>query len=117
MYVLSIDVGIKNLAMCILSDQNNKPEIHLWDVVNLIQTNDVNSVEFKCNCYLQSKSKKSKTTLFKDGNNDNLCGKNAKYSKGEHLYCLQHAKKTSFIIPTKKTTSSFIKKQKLYNAF
>jgi hypothetical protein len=38
--ILTIDVGLKNLAMCIM-DNNNK--IYLWDVYNILEKEDVSS--------------------------------------------------------------------------
>ena len=35
MKILSIDVGIKNLAFCILESYENKYVIKEWDVINL----------------------------------------------------------------------------------
>ena len=35
MKILSIDVGIKNLAFCILENLDNKYIIKEWDVINL----------------------------------------------------------------------------------
>ena len=35
MKILSIDVGIKNLALCLLEVNNNNYSILKWDVINL----------------------------------------------------------------------------------
>ena len=44
MKLLSIDVGIKNLALCLFNVENNeKYEILNWDVVNLC-----NEIDVKC---------------------------------------------------------------------
>jgi hypothetical protein len=67
--IISIDVGIKNLAFCLFSvnDQTHN-QILLWDVVNLSQ-----KTEIKC-C-------------------DQGCNSPVKFSKNGKYYCLKHAKK------------------------
>jgi hypothetical protein len=99
MQLISIDVGIKNLAYCILEknidaianlDANanaNVYKIIKWDSINLC------GEEPTC---LECKNK-------------------ASYTKNELNYCLTHAKKTGFIIPTKDNSSSAIKKLKIEN--
>ena len=91
MKILSIDVGIKNLAFCLL-DKNNA--ISKWNVVNLAQKNEVSVCEH----------------FEKIGQ---LCGKPAKYTKENKCYCLKHSKKQSFQIPTSELKPAFLKKQKL----
>ena len=91
MHILSIDVGIGNLAMCLLNDTK---EIIFWEVLNIgvddvPQPNPVNKT--KCS----------------------LCKNNSKYSKGEKHYCLKHAKETEFLIPTGDLLPSKISKMKL----
>ena len=62
--IISIDVGIKNLAFCLF---NNK-DILLWNVVNLSQKTEV-----KCSM--------------------ECCNSIPKFSKNTAHYCLKHAKK------------------------
>jgi hypothetical protein len=107
MTILSIDVGIKNLALCILTKQEEKHKILLWDVVNLLESDNVKKDAPLCNCHLKPKTKKLQTVEPK------LCCKTAKYSKGENYYCLKHAKTTQYIVPNKQTSLAFIKKQKI----
>lgn len=46
MNILSIDVGIKNLALCLIHlDENNNFEITKWDVINLCKEE-----KQTCNC-------------------------------------------------------------------
>lgn len=80
MKILSIDVGIKNLAYCLIEvvDVANY-RILQWDVINLC-----GSAEETCNVI----AKKGK------------CSHKAKYYKNENLYCLVHAKKSQFLMPT-----------------
>ena len=86
MQLISIDVGIKNLAYCILEkDTNAIPgdyKIIKWDSINLCG-DEPNCLE---------------------------CKNKASYTKNEQNYCLTHAKKTGFIIPTKDKSPSAIKK-------
>jgi hypothetical protein len=89
MKVLSIDVGIKNLAFCLFTKDDNHPfQIVKWDIVNLSQETD-----FNC-CILD-------------------CGKPAKFTKNNQCYCLKHAKKQPFKMPTAEVKPAFINKQKI----
>ena len=59
MRIVSIDVGIKNLAYCIMenstiNDDNKIFKIIKWDVINLC------GQEMNCNCLIIDKVKKSK---------------------------------------------------------
>ena len=98
MQLISIDVGIKNLAYCILASgagpsgaapsgagPSEAYKIIKWDSINL--------------CGEEPTCKE--------------CKKKASYTKNELNYCLTHAKKTGFIIPTKEIEASAIKKMKL----
>lgn len=89
MQLISIDVGIKNLAYCILEKNTHTGDYKIikWDSINLCG--------HEPNC-IQCKNK-------------------ASYTKNELNYCLTHAKKTGFIIPTKDKTPSSIKKMKIEN--
>lgn len=80
MKILSIDVGIKNLAYCLIEvlDVTNYTIIQ-WDVINLCD-----SAEETC------------TIIAKKG----ICSHKAKYYKNETRYCLTHAKKSQFLIPS-----------------
>ena len=73
MKILSIDVGIKNLAFCLFKISNDECEIIKWDVLNLC-------------------------TMEKEKCDE--CENNALYEKHDKKYCTKHAKKQSeFIIP------------------
>lgn len=80
MKILSIDVGIKNLAYCLMENKDNKLEILDWKVLNLINK------ECKCNFNLKNNEK---------------CNKNAKYYINEEYYCGIHSKKTNYFIENK----------------
>ena len=102
MKVLSIDVGIKNLAFCLFEkkEENNHFTISQWDIINL-------SVEKTMTC----SSAKTKTKQEKQGG---VCGKPAKFMKSSNCYCLQHAKKqTIYLLPVAELKPAFIKKQRI----
>ena len=77
MKILSIDVGIKNLAYCLLDiDKTNDKidyKIIKWDTINLLE-------QKKCS----------------------LCDKPAKFSKNNICYCRKHAKNCEYLIPTQR---------------
>tara|TARA_Y100000389_G_scaffold205099_1_gene263126 strand:- start:8520 stop:9287 length:768 start_codon:yes stop_codon:yes gene_type:complete len=94
MKILSIDVGIKNLAVCILSVINKEYTIEYWDVINLCGDNN--------SCY----SCNSKTTFY-NKNNLFFCKKCAKKNttfiiKCEKLNKLSSLKKADFNIISEK---------------
>jgi hypothetical protein len=88
MQLLSIDVGIKNLAFCLFEQNGESQTILDWDVVNISE---------------------SELVFCKFVDKKGLCDKPAKYKKDKQCFCLKHAKKED--CPTIK--SSYIKKQKI----
>ena len=97
--VLSIDVGIKNLAFCLFEKQANSSHFNIikWDIVNLSQEDEI----LKCN-YIDKNIKCDKPAKYITVNSDN-----------NSCFCLKHAKKQSYQIPTSEMKSSFINKQKI----
>ena len=100
MKILSIDVGIKNLALCILTTNINNSDdsnitneyiINFWEVINLFE--EQNKI---CEFIETNKPKKSK----KSDKLDKKCTKLAKYHKNECYFCKTHANKSEYIIPT-----------------
>ena len=98
MKILSIDVGIKNLAFCLLcKSATNDWSILKWDVVDLTQKEETSK------CCIVDKFK--------------LCNKPAKYTKEGKFYCLKHSKKQEYKILTADLKPAFINKQKLQNLY
>jgi hypothetical protein len=87
MKVLSIDIGIKNLAFCLLEKNNVEDgfKIKSWDVVNICEMDT-----FICG-FIDKKGIK--------------CTKNAKYKKNDCFCCIKHSKKQTYDIPNKELTS------------
>lgn len=77
MKILSIDVGIKNLAYCLFDVFDKEFIIKDWNIVNLC------GEKHKCNCKIKNE----------------ICNKNAKYTINDNYYCAIHAKKTEYLIP------------------
>ena len=82
MKILSIDVGIKNLAFCILNAENDIYSIEEWDVINLCKKQIMICKERK--------------------KNGEFCMNKAKFKKNGICYCKTHAKNTEYLIPTSK---------------
>jgi hypothetical protein len=98
MKILSIDVGIKNLAFCLFakSPELEHFKVTKWDVINL-------SEEETLKCMYSEKNI--------------LCNKPAKFKKDDKCYCLKHSKKQEFQIPCSEQKQSFINKQKLLKLY
>jgi hypothetical protein len=99
MKVLSIDVGIKNLAFCLFETPNDKQHFKItkWDIINISEKEDI------VNC------------CFIDKNV--LCNKPAKFKKDDKCYCLKHSKKQQLQIPGCEQKPSFINKQKIVKLY
>ena len=85
MALLSIDVGIKNLAYCLLDEHT----IYKWGVVNLIE-------DKKFMCCVETKT--------------GVCKNEAKFTKNSKYFCLKHAKREDFMVPNPEINTSNIKK-------
>jgi len=93
MKILSIDVGIKNLAFCLFykPDDSEHFKIRKWNVVNICEPEIYN-------CSFQDKK--------------GICNKPAKFKKDNECFCLKHSKKQDFQFPTAECKPNFIMKQK-----
>jgi len=99
MKILSIDVGIKNLAFCLFDKSPTAEQFKVtkWDTVNISEKED------------------NKKCIFIEKNI--ACNKPAKFKKDEDCYCLKHSKKQQLNIPTSEQKPSFINKQKIQKLF
>ena len=99
MKILSIDVGIKNLAFCLFckSEKDDHFLIKKWDIINIAEQET-----FKC--------------IFIDKNNV-PCEKPAKFKKNGDCFCLKHSKKQTYQIPTSDLKPAFINKQKIQKLY
>ena len=94
MKVLSIDVGIKNLALCVMEANENNYDILYWDIINLCEDK-----LYYCNCKNNTKKKE----IF--------CTKLAQYYKNNNFYCKTHVSQSDYKLPT--STFNKIKSLKL----
>ena len=74
MYILSIDIGIKNFAYCLIEYTNNDYYIKKWDVINI-------GLNKKC--------------FYKN------CKNNVKYTKNNIFYCFKHSNLSNLKKPNK----------------
>jgi hypothetical protein len=105
MKIISFDVGIKNMAYCVLSVEPTTPKtfnIIDWNVITLMESE---SAPLKCTCTNPAKSKKKQPTP---------CSKKANYQKDGKYYCEKHASSPDapFIIPLKDESPMSLKKKK-----
>jgi Mitochondrial resolvase Ydc2 / RNA splicing MRS1 len=102
MRLISYDIGIKNLAYCIFDfSVEHGISIVEWDIISLLENTIITD---QCSQMIPGKTKKLPSTK---------CTKIAKYHKNGGFFCEKHAKKSNFVIPTKKHTKPFLKKMKV----
>ena len=97
--VMSFDVGIKNMAYCIIS-VDTEIKIIDWRVIDISRNDECEGVKVieTCSC-------KNKTSL---------CKKKAKYVINGIFHCEKHAKvSTEFLVPEKRLSSTNLKKNNL----
>jgi hypothetical protein len=119
MKILSIDVGIKNLAICLMgSTEPNKNDpknykIILWDIINLSSLNT--NVVSVCSCDNIKKGTKKSGPII------SACVRTSKFKKDNKYYCCIHSKNhNTFKIPTSELKMKFLKKlkkDKLYDIY
>lgn len=125
MSVLSIDVGIKNLAICLLSSTN---EILLWEVLNVSSLEPSSSSSSsnqkhqvsgggggvsEAEAGVPPVTESSPLSVVSTPTKCSLCKHNAKYRKTETLFCLRHAKESAYLLPTKDLLPAKLSKLKL----
>ena len=99
MKLISFDVGIKNMAYCILDLSGTSFQIKGWNVLNLM--NQVETTSYICNCKVKTKKE------------EKVCGKQAKYKKENMYFCTQHANSNKiYMMFQKDLTSQSLKKKK-----
>ena len=110
--ILSIDVGIKNLAFCLLEINENKTiTIIKWDIIDLTKTQQENEIKIGCSCLKQQSKPKKKQQISNEI--ITLCNGVSKFTKNGIYYCLKHAKTQPFLFPSNNLKPSFINKQKI----
>jgi hypothetical protein len=102
MRILSIDVGIKNLAFCLFEKEVDSSHFNIikWDIVNLSQEDEI----LKCS-YIDKNiacDKPAKYIIQKNETESELC-----------CFCLKHSKKQNYQLPTSELKPAFINKQKI----
>lgn len=99
MKVLSIDVGIKNLAFCLFEKTEGSEHFSIkkWDIINISDSKE-NSL---CKCI----------------DKNIVCNKPAKFKKEDTYYCLKHSKKQILQIPGPEQKASYINKQKVQKLY
>ena len=114
MKILSIDVGIKNLAFCLFENNND-----IDNIDNINNINNINNNNFKIKKWdiINISEEESFKCSFLDSKKKVLCNKPAKFKKNFECFCLKHSKKQNFQIPTPELKSSFINKQKIQKLF
>lgn len=102
--LISFDIGIKNMAYCLMDASNGDLSILSWEVLNLMVDEDSVSTNIVC-CTEQTKATKQKPA--------STCGSPAKFTKGEKCYCMKHAKTSTYRMPNKNYTEVGLKKKKV----
>jgi hypothetical protein len=112
--ILSIDVGIKNLAFCLLEINENKTiTIVKWDIIDLTKTQQENEIKIGCSCLKEKIKPKKKQKKQVSNEIVTLCNSVSKFTKNGIYYCLKHAKTQPFLFPSNNLKPSFINKQKI----
>jgi hypothetical protein len=116
MKLISFDIGIKNMAYCILTHDSSETHIIDWKVLNLLDQPTETPVF--CTCILAKSLKITKKQKLLNVANHVVnepvqCGKSAKFQKVGIFYCEKHAKlNTNYFIPKKIWSPVSLKKMK-----
>ena len=121
---LGWDVGIKNLAYCLLKDNGTSLKILDWGIIDLQNVNQVETQQNKDVLYLSSRPKvkckqpnsknktcgKTATFVFKQNVTQGVCGIHAKKICSDTLYSTRGLPKCSFVT-VKKSKGQQIRKK------
>lgn len=106
MYILSVDVGLKNLAFCLMSTEENgnleKYGIHYWNVINTLDSSDDNN-RFCVNCKRTANMKCQINQMILD------CDNNPIEESILNYYCKTHYPKDKPIKKENKITNKKVK--------
>jgi len=109
MKLASFDIGIRNMAMCILEVSENQLYIRDWQVINLLDQATAQEIPL-CQCATGKKPKKNP----KNETVVSTCSRASKYEKNGRYFCETHAKgSVEWILPTKEITPPFLRKLKV----
>jgi hypothetical protein len=115
MKILSFDVGIKNLAICLLetNDSSSKKNIEKYGIKK--QSDEINSNVTILDWQLVDLSPTViHKCVFKKKKSNDLCGLSASYKDPQNnCYCKRHAKSTEFLIPDTKLNTNQLKRNSL----
>jgi hypothetical protein len=130
MKILSIDVGIKNLAICLfdlpylpyLPLEKVEPNINQTPLEKVNQTPLENLEKVESNKFIIKKwdiINLIEEKILKCGciEKNKICNKLAKFEKNNLCFCLKHAKKQKYKIPISELKIPFINKQKIQKLF
>ena len=109
--LVSFDVGIKNLAYCVVDfSEQKKWSVPDWTCANLLATNNDEPVPLCCHIIQDKKTKANPNP------SSHVCGKNAKWitpTPESSAFCETHAKMQPWIFPKKTHELTQLKKRKL----
>jgi len=89
-YIISFDIGIKNLCFCILKTEP-RLDIVDWNIINLMEDPEQQSMNIIPPC--------------------NACSRKSVYKKKNQYYCNQHAKKSNWILPHRQFLKGSLQKK------
>jgi hypothetical protein len=111
MHIVSIDVGIKNLAICVF-DLPNHPDASITDTASsvILSPENTNKVVVWDVINLAQKEVSVCSGREKGGGN---CLREARFTKHGVCYCMTHSKNIGYHRPSRDLEASFLKKQKV----
>jgi hypothetical protein len=96
---LSWDIGIKNLAYCMVEYKDDKASIKHWGIINLSDVDQPKTKMFKCDCIIKSTKKKcNKDALNQDSDGKKYCKTHSKtYGKDKELKKIEYGNKCCYV--------------------